>query len=125
MRVRARQGCRWLVSVCPFLVLNSFLSFELSFQPCKVVPVVSSTLSLALPTQVFLVGFSSWLVSSPSQSSVGTELPSTSEDVEGDHIAVLSCDVFYSLLFVGNVFAIGFTLGVGCVVCINPFSEGS
>ena len=45
-----------------------------------------------------------------SQSSVGTDLPSTSEDGEGDYIEVPPRDDFYSLLFVGTVFAVGCTL---------------
>ena len=35
----------------------------------------------------------------------------------------LSCDDFYSFLIVGTVFAVGFSRGVGSVVCINPFSK--
>ena len=101
---------------------NRFLSFELSFRPCMVVLAVSSTFSLALLTQVFLVGFSSWLVSSPSQPSVGTEVLSTSEDGEGNYIEVPSCGDFFSLLSVGTKYPVGFTLGVGSVICINPFS---
>ena len=95
-----------------FLSLNSFLCFEFAFRPCMVVPVVSPTLSLALFTQVFLVRFSS-----PSQPSVGTELNSASE--EGKVIEVSSCDGF-NRLFLGAVFAVGFTLGVGCAVYVNP-----
>ena len=63
-------------------------------------------------------------MSSPSQLSVGTELPSTPEDGEGDCVEVLSCDDFYGPLFVGTVSAVGFTLGVSSVVCSKHFSEG-
>ena len=89
----------------------------LCFRPCKVVPVVAPRFLLVLLTQVFLVGFSSWLVRSPVSLS-------TSEDGEGDYIEVPSGDGFYSLLFVGTVFAVGFTMGVGSAVCFNPFSGG-
>ena len=74
-------------------------------------PTVSPTFSSALLTQVFLVCFSSWLVSSPSQASVRTGLFSSSEDGEGDFIEVPSCENSYSLLLVCIVFAVGFTLG--------------
>ena len=33
-------------------------------------------------------------------------------------------DDSHSLLLVGTVFAVGFTLGVGAVICFNPFSGG-
>ena len=48
----------WLIClhVSFFCFLNSFLSFELPFRLCMVVPVVSPTVSLALLTQVFLSG---------------------------------------------------------------------
>ena len=65
-----------------------------------------------------------WLVCSPSQPSVGTEIPSTSEDGEGDNIELPSCDDGYSLLFVATVFAVAHTFGVGGVICSNPFKEG-
>ena len=64
-------------------------------------------------------------MSSPSQPSVGTEQPSTSENGEGNYIEVPSCDDFYSLLFVGTVLAVGFTLGVGSVIWINWLQGGS
>ena len=35
-----------------------------------------------------------------------------------------SCLDSFRLLLVGAVFAVGFTLGVGSVICFNPFSEG-
>ena len=60
------------------------------------------------------------IVPALSQSSVGT----ASEDEEGDFIEVLSCDDSCSLMLVCIVFAVGFTLGVGSVICFNPFSGG-
>ena len=46
----------WFTSLhVSFLLLNRFLSFNLSFRPCTVVPAVSSTFSLALPAQVFFL----------------------------------------------------------------------
>ena len=73
--------------------------------------VVFSTVHGSSSRNCFLVEFSSWLVSSHSQPSVGTEQHSTSEDGEGDHIEVLSCDDFHSLLFVGTVFPNRFHVG--------------
>ena len=50
-------------------------------------------------------------------------LLSASED-EGDYIEVPSCDDSVSILLVGAVFAVGFTLGVDSVTCSKPFSGG-
>ena len=75
------------------------------------------------PASVF-GGFSSWLVSSRSlsrESELNYYLrPRTRKVTTSKYflvtISTVSC-------FVDIVFAVGFTLGVGSVVCINPFSE--
>ena len=40
---------------------------------------------------------------------------------ESEYIEVPSCDVLFSLILVGAVFAVGFTMGVGSVISLNPF----
>ena len=49
---------------------------------------------------------------------------SPSEDGEGGFIEVPTCDESYSLFLAETVFAVGFPLGVGSVICFNPFSAG-
>ena len=101
--VRARQGCVWFTCLkVSFSDARQF--FHLQFVFSAVHGSSCCFLSIYVGSShagVFLVGFSSWLVSSPSQPSVATELPSTCEDGEGDYIEVLSCDVFLQYIVFG------------------------
>ena len=83
-----------------FCCSTVFSASSLPFRPCMEVPCVSPALSSVLLTQVLR--------------------PRTGKVTTSKCLRVTVSTVF----FVGTAFAVGFTLGVASVVCINPFSEG-